>query len=376
MGGMKVSELDFLRLLPAFMRDDEAAIALSKAMNQLIGGPGKRLQSIKTWDQIIDLTEAECDELAWELDIDWYDSTGMSLEDKRATIQLAQQIKRKRGTKWAVERLISAYFGEGYIMEWYEMDDTPFTFVALTTNTHITAENFGKFVEAVKAAKNERSHLAGVFYFWQQGPDPGIEYALGSSLHRYDFRKCGTYPRTATIGFVVKPSIETEPEAKLHLYGFTHAGGLTCGTYPRPGTLGAIVKGHVAATGRTDMIQYEYDRTAGTYPRPGTLGAILSHTARAKPAADLISYEYTDTGDLTCGTYPRPGTLGATVTKQIGTTADMDFVAYNLTKAKTCGTYPRPGVLGAADNIMATTAPVIAFATYSFIKCGTRKCGE
>lgn len=376
MGGMKVSELDFLRLLPAFMRDDEAAIALSKAMNQLIGGPGKRLQSIKTWDQINDLTEAECDELAWELDIDWYDSTGMSLEDKRATIQLAQQIKRKRGTKWAVERLISAYFGEGYIMEWYEMDDTPFTFVALTTNTHITAENFGKFVEAVKAAKNERSHLAGVFYFWQQGPDPGIEYALGSSLHRYDFRKCGTYPRTATIGFVVKPSIETEPEAKLHLYGFTHAGDLTCGTYPQPGTLGAIVKGHVAATGRTDMIQYEYDRTAGTYPRPGTLGAILSHTARARPAADLISYEYTDTGDLTCGTYPRPGTLGATVTKQIGTTADMDFIAYNLTKDKTCGTYPRPGVLGAADNIMATTAPVIVFATYSFIKCGTRKCGE
>lgn len=39
MGGMKVSDLDFVRLLPAFMRDDEAAIALSKAMNELIGGP-------------------------------------------------------------------------------------------------------------------------------------------------------------------------------------------------------------------------------------------------------------------------------------------------------------------------------------------------
>ena len=34
MGGMKVSDLDFLRLLPAFMRDDEAAIALSKAIFQ------------------------------------------------------------------------------------------------------------------------------------------------------------------------------------------------------------------------------------------------------------------------------------------------------------------------------------------------------
>ena len=37
MGGMKVSNMDFIKLLPAFMQDDEAAIALSKAVNKLIG---------------------------------------------------------------------------------------------------------------------------------------------------------------------------------------------------------------------------------------------------------------------------------------------------------------------------------------------------
>lgn len=218
MAGMKISNLDFVRLLPAFMRDDEAAIALSKAMNELIGEPGKRLKTISTWGSTDELTEAECDELAWELDIDWYDSTGMSLEEKQATIKLAQQIKRKRGTKWAVERLISAYFGEGYLMEWYDMDYKPFTFVVLTTNTHITAENYLKFVEAVKAAKNERSRIMGVFYFWQQGPDPGVEYALGSGLHRYDFKKCGISPRIATIGFAVKSAVETEPDSNMHKY--------------------------------------------------------------------------------------------------------------------------------------------------------------
>lgn len=124
MGGMKVSNMDFIKLLPAFMQDDEAAIALSKAVNKLIGEPGKRLATIRTWDKVDELTEAECNEMAWELDIDWYDSEGMSLTEKRNTIKLAQQIKRKRGTKWAVERLIGAYFGEGYVMEWFEMDDS------------------------------------------------------------------------------------------------------------------------------------------------------------------------------------------------------------------------------------------------------------
>ena len=62
MSGMKVSTLDFIRLLPAFMRDDEAAIALSKAMNQLIAEPGSRIQTIRTWDKIDEIGRASCRE--------------------------------------------------------------------------------------------------------------------------------------------------------------------------------------------------------------------------------------------------------------------------------------------------------------------------
>lgn len=261
MGGMKLSELDFLRLLPAFMRDDEAAIALSKAMNRLMRGPGKRLSTLRTWDKIDELNEEECDEMAWELDIDWYDSSGMSLEDKRATIKLAQQIKRKRGTKWAVERLISAYFGEGYVMEWYDTewyktDIVPYTFVVLTTNTHITVENYGKFVEAVKAAKNERSHIAGVFYLWEQGA--GIECAMGSGYHCYEFTKCGTRYRDAMVGLLAKPSVETEPEEHTHLYSFTQAGTKTCGTFPRPGTRGAAITNKMETAPAAVYAAYNY----------------------------------------------------------------------------------------------------------------------
>lgn len=276
MGGMKISELDFVRLLPAFMRDDEAVIALSKAMNNLMGEPGKRLHTIRTWDKIDELTEAECDELAWELDIDWYDSTGMGLEEKKETIKLAQQIKRKRGTKWAVERLITAYFHEGYVMEWYEIGDTPYTFMVLTTNAHITAENYEKFKEAAKAAKNERSHIAGIFYLWQQ--EPAVEYALDSSLHRYDFEKCGTRYRTATVGLVVKASVETEPEETLHRYGFTATGENTCGTYPQAAAVGAAKKAEAAAGSATAHALYSFPE-CGAEGVKGTLGAAIVGTA-------------------------------------------------------------------------------------------------
>ena len=377
MGGMKVSELEFVRLLPAFMRDDEAAIALSKAMNRLIGEPSKRLKTLRVWDNIDNLNEAECDELAWELDVDWYDSTGMSLEEKRATLKIAQQVKRKRGTKWAVEQLISAYFGEGYIMEWYEMYGTPYTFVALTTNAHITAQNYEKFVEAVKAAKNVRSHLAGIFYFWQQGPDPGVEYALDSSLHRYNFVKCGTRPRIATVGFIVKQSIEMEPEEKLHLYGFTGAGTITCGTYPRPGTLGAAARNEIATEGSADHIRYNFNRKAGTYPRPGILGAVIKPGIEATPETDPQLYGFTSSGTITCGTYPRPGTLGHTLQKPIGSNLETELTGYGYKGAGSlaCGTYPRTMAVGATIAEKAAAAARLFCGAYGFIKCGTRGTG-
>lgn len=378
MGGMRISELDFIRLLPAFMRDDEAAIALSKAMNKLLREPFKRIDTIRTWDKIDELTEPECDELAWELDVDWYDSGGMSLEEKRNTLKLAQQIKRKRGTKWAVEQLISAYFGEGYVMEWYEMYGTPYTFAALTTNEHTDAASFEKFMEAVRAAKNVRSHIAGVFYFWQQGPDPGVEYALGSKMYRYNFRKCGTYPRRATVGFLIKPSIETEPEVKLYLYGFTKPGQFACGTYPRPGTLGAAVKEGVAVNAEDEGIRYKFKRKAGTYPRPGTLGQAIKQAVAAGPETEPTRYGFTKAGQLPCGTYPRPGALGQVLQSKIEAGAAALFLPYAFTKAGpgTCGTYPAKATLGVTCKNMAAAAPEAVLLAYAFVKCGTRRCGQ
>lgn len=340
MAGMRLSDLDFVRLLPAFMRDDESIIALSSAVDSLIRAPCQHLDILRTWDKIDELTETECDELAWELDVDWYDSTGMSLDQKRETLKLAQQIKRKRGTKWSVERLITAYFGEGYVMEWFETDADPYTFVALTTNPNITAENYSKFVNAVKAAKNERSHLSGVFYYWPQGPDPGIAYALGNSLHRYNFRKCGTCPRRKTLGALVKPGIEANPEETSHRYSFPGTGSLTCGTYPRPGTTGSALKKGICTSGSPAAYAYGFDRKAGTYPYPGLLGQAIKPAVQTPAEAAVSGYRFQTAGSTDCGTYPKQATYGLTA------------------KQKTA------------------TAPTAAIAKYSFARCGTRRCGQ
>jgi phage tail P2-like protein len=143
------------------MRGDEANAALSRAVNKLIREPGSRINHLRVWDQIDNLDHADLDELAWELNVDWY-STDLSLEAKRQTIKYAQRIQSKRGTKWAVERLVSAYFGHGRVREWFETDGEPYTFSVEIINTELADMSVERFLKAVNAAKSARSHLSGI----------------------------------------------------------------------------------------------------------------------------------------------------------------------------------------------------------------------
>lgn len=163
MGGMKVSELDFVRLLPFFMQDDEAVISLSNAVNHLIGEPGKRLSTIRTWDRIEELNDPECDEMAWELDIDWYDSTA-GLDEKRKIIASAQKTKSKRGTKWAIEQILQAYFGGGRVEEWYEYGGEPYHFRVTTEYALTSQEIVDSFRSAAEAAKRASAHLDSIIF--------------------------------------------------------------------------------------------------------------------------------------------------------------------------------------------------------------------
>lgn len=160
---MKLSELNFLRLLPQFMRNDEACIALSQAMDALILPAAKKIPTISTWAEIEELSEAECDEMAWELDIDWYDSTA-GLDEKRKIIASAQQTKSKRGTKWAIEQILKAYFGGGRIEEWYEYGGKPFHF-RVTTEFALTSQQIvDSFRAAAEAAKRASAHLDSIIF--------------------------------------------------------------------------------------------------------------------------------------------------------------------------------------------------------------------
>ncbi|MGF1717266.1 phage tail protein I [Photobacterium chitinilyticum] len=104
--------------------------------------------------------------LAWALSVDNWDSN-WPVERKRQVIKDSIYIHRKKGTRDAVERVVSAIRGDGTkVTEWFEdkanLQPGDFRVDYISTGTPVDGAELGKLVPAINSAKNVRSNLTGI----------------------------------------------------------------------------------------------------------------------------------------------------------------------------------------------------------------------
>lgn len=155
---MKLSTLEFVRLLPQFMREDSAVIGLAAGVDSIVPELSASLAALSTWDQIDNMTEAELDALAWELNILWY-NTGAGVDVKRELVKNSDKVYKRLGTKWAVENVIHSYFGAGTVEEWWEYGGDPGHFRILSNNPSLSAETMTEFVNILNKVKRASAKL-------------------------------------------------------------------------------------------------------------------------------------------------------------------------------------------------------------------------
>lgn len=188
---MRLTELEFRRLLPQFMRGDSAVQGLSLGIDIVVPPLSESVTKLSTWDKIDQLTEAELDDLSWELSILWYDF-GASIDTKRDLVKNSDMVHKSLGTKWAVESVIGSYFGDGYISEWFEYEGEPGHFRIYSNNPSMTQERLTEFLNLLNKVKRATAKLDGV-YITLTGQMPlsaGVafhevgheRYAIGASL--------------------------------------------------------------------------------------------------------------------------------------------------------------------------------------------------
>lgn len=158
---MKLQEAEILKLLPAWMRDDGSVKGLAEGTDEVTRALAARIKLMSRWNQIDQLDEQTLDEMAWELNIQWYDSTA-PIEAKRAVIRNSDLVYSKLGTPYAVEQIVADYFGTGEVREWYQYGGQPHHFKVLSDNPSLVNSNLDLFLKLLRTVKRRSSWLDAI----------------------------------------------------------------------------------------------------------------------------------------------------------------------------------------------------------------------
>ena len=158
---MRLSEVEMIKLLPSWMAQDGADRGLAAGCDTLSRDAFARLKLLSRWDKIDQLSEAELDEMAWELNIQWYDSTA-PIETKRAVIRNSDRVYAKLGTPYAVAQIIADYFGTGEVREWYQYGGKPYHFKVLSDNPGLVNDNLNLFLSLLRTVKRRSAWLDAI----------------------------------------------------------------------------------------------------------------------------------------------------------------------------------------------------------------------
>lgn len=152
MDNITLENCDFKKLLPLWMRLDQTDASLAESMDTTTSEIINKTSMLSKWNDIDELPEERLDELAWELNISWY-RYDASLKQKRNIIKNAKRVHRKMGTKWAIEQVLTCYFDESIILEWWQYGGEPGHFKIQTVNTATVNEDAEMFLAILDNVK-------------------------------------------------------------------------------------------------------------------------------------------------------------------------------------------------------------------------------
>ncbi len=156
-----IFNINLLDIIPDSLKNDPDVEALCKAITPEIQAISTEINQCIILGRIDGLSENALDLLAWQFHVDFYD-TALPIETKRQLVKNSIRWHKRKGTPAAVEELVTAIFGEGIVLEWFDYGGEPYHFKVQTFNLSTTREDADKFTRALNSVKNARSWFDGV----------------------------------------------------------------------------------------------------------------------------------------------------------------------------------------------------------------------
>ena len=155
---MQLKDIDFLKLMPTFMQSDETVVALCKAVDDIFSQTADDIEKLSDWDRIDSMSESELDYLAWECNITWYDKT-TDIATKRSLCKNSDKIFMTRATVSAVEEVVSTYFSDAKLKEFFDYNGQPHHFKVECTDVGSYTDKLALFLDVLEKTKRKSQWL-------------------------------------------------------------------------------------------------------------------------------------------------------------------------------------------------------------------------
>jgi phage tail P2-like protein len=173
-----VNNVTLLELLPKNLRNDPDIIVASQAVDMEFQALAGAIKNCLTIADVDNASAEVVDHLAAEMDVDYYDDS-LPLTTRRSLVKNGYLVKYQNGTKYAVNKVLKAFYSNPELIEWFESNGTAFYFTIIVNGEHISSAV--EVLAAIEKAKNARSWLEKLMFI----PDvQSFSLYLGTACHQ------------------------------------------------------------------------------------------------------------------------------------------------------------------------------------------------
>lgn len=234
-----------MKLLPISLQSDPVVVVMFEAAIIQLQELYDKAMMVVDFVNIDKLPEDLLDLIAFEKHVDFYDND-LTIEQKRELIKTSISWHRKKGTRWAVENVVSIVYKNAQVYEWFEYEGDPYFFCIYVDEPFIFAKDLKRLTNLIDATKNKRSWLEYIAIKLRQTDYLKLEHFSYSYPNYYE--KCGeliTYPiHGLGIGSVIGlPDLQ-------YRYPVYYDPSDTFNTAPTPGA---------NLSGGVSLVEHQYD---------------------------------------------------------------------------------------------------------------------
>ena len=187
---VNIRQARLIDLLPDSIRNDKQVKAAAEALDRELQAATSAIDRTMLLPILDELPESVVDLLAWQWHVDFYDPS-LDIAKKRKLVRQSVSWHRIKGTKAAVEAVVSASFEPSKVLEWFEYGGEPFHFKIVTEDATTDQKHLTRLREAIGSAKNTRSWLDAIEFILRLADTVNLEEAMALQA-QYDARE--SYP--------------------------------------------------------------------------------------------------------------------------------------------------------------------------------------